>query len=244
MGEDKQAADLVQLLPKTSSPKERAGIEKALLAITSRWGAACVPHVLPLMQTNDVALRTVGLHALAVAGGPEALAAVKSALADKDEALQDEAARTLSTWPNNWPADEAAAEALLTLVKSDKKIAHQVLALRGYLQYIRGDKKLNNAAKVTKIQELLPLIQRPEEKRLAIGVVGAIRTAGALELLATLASDPAVAEDACSAIVNLSGRGMQGASRDQRQKALQMVLEKSKNDATRKKAEEGLKEIR
>jgi hypothetical protein len=121
---------------------------------------------------------------------------------------------------------------------------HQVLGLRGYLEYVRGDKQLNNSGKVTKVNELLPLLQRPEEKRLAISVVGAIRTAGALELLMTLASDPAVTEDACSAIVNLSGRGAQGASRDQRQKALQMVVEKSKNDATKKRAQDLLKGIR
>jgi hypothetical protein len=91
---------------------------------------------------------------------------------------------------------------------------------------------------------MLPLIQRPEEKRLAISVIGTIRTAGSLELLTTLASDAAVTEDACSAIVNISGRNMQGATRDQRQKALQMVVEKSKNDATRKRAEDLLQGIR
>jgi HEAT repeat protein len=244
MGEDKQAADLVKLLQKTQSPKERADIEKALLAISGRSGAGCVPHLLPLMQASDVALRTIGLHAMAVAGGPDALAAVKAAIEDKDETVQDEAARTLSTWPNNWPGDTAAAEALLTLAKSGKKMSHQVLGLRGYLQYVRGDKKLNDSGKVAKVNELLPLIQRPEEKRLAIGVIGAIRTAGSLELLATLASDPAIAEDACSAIVNLAGRNMQGAAREQRQKALQTVVEKSKNDATKKRAEDLLKGIR
>jgi HEAT repeat protein len=244
MGEAGQLADLVQLLQKSPSPRERADVEKALLAISGRWGASCVPPLQALLQSSDTTLRTVGLHGMAVAGGPEALAAVKAALADKNETIQDEAARTLSTWPNNWPADEAAAEALLQLAKSEQKVLHQVLGLRGYLEYVRGDKKLNNAAKVAKVRELLPLMPRPEEKRLAISVVGAVRTAGALELLTTLASDPAVAEDACAAIVSLTGRGLPGASRQQRQKALETVVEKSKNDATRKKAEEGLKEIR
>jgi hypothetical protein len=97
---------------------------------------------------------------------------------------------------------------------------------------------------VAKVNELLPLIQRPEEKRLAISVVGSIRTAGSLELLTKLASDPAVTEDACSAIVNISGRNVQGATRDQRREALQMVVEKSRNDATKKRAEDLLQRIR
>ncbi len=244
LGGDKQAADLVQLLQKTQNPKDRADIRRALLAISGRAGASCVPYLLPLMQNSDAALRTIGLDALAIAGGPSALAAVKSALEDKDETVQDNAARTLSTWPNNWPGDTAAAEALLTLAKSGKKMLHQVLGLRGYLEYVRGDKQLNNSGKVAKVNELLPLIQRPEEKRLAISVIGAIRTTGSLELLTTLASDPTVVEDACSAIVNISGRNMQGATREQRQKALQMVVEKSKNDATKKRAEDLLKGVR
>jgi HEAT repeat protein len=244
LGGDQQAVDLVNLLQKTQNPNDRANVEKALAAISGRAGASCVPCLLPLMQNGEPALRTIGLRVLVIAGGPSALAAVKSALEDKDEAVQDEAARRLSAWPTNWPGDTAAAEALLNLAKSSKKMLHQVLGLRGYLEYVRGDKQLNNSGKVTKVNELLPLLQRPEEKRLAISVVGAIRTAGALELLMTLASDPAVTEDACSAIVNLSGRGAQGASRDQRQKALQMVVEKSKNDATKKRAQDWLKGIR
>lgn len=244
MGSDKQAADLVKLLQKTPEARDRAEIEKALQAISGRSGASCVSCLLPLAQNGDPALRMIGLRTLAVAGGPEALAAVKSALGDKDEAVQDEAARTLSTWPNNWPDDTAAAEVLLTMAKSGTKMSHQVLGLRGYLQYVRGDKSLNAGAKVAKVSDLWPLIQRPEEKRLAIGLVGAIRTAGSLELLTKIASDSAVAEDACSAIVNLMGRNLPGVSKEQRQKALGMVAEKSKNDATKKKAEDALKGIR
>ncbi len=245
MGGDKQAADLVALLQKAQDAKDRADIEKALLAISGRSGASGVPSLMPLLQDSDSALRMVGLHALAVAGGPDALAAVKAALADKDEKVQDEAARMLSTWPNNWPGDTAAADALLTLAKSGKTTLHQVLGLRGYLQYVRGDKKLNDGAKMAKVSDLVPLFQRPEEKRLIIGTVGTIRSARSLDLLTTLAADSAVAEDAYSAIVNLadSDRNIPGLSREQRQKVLQTVVEKSKNDATKKKAEDRLKKM-
>jgi HEAT repeat protein len=243
LGEGKQAADLVRLLQKTQNSRERADIEKALLAVSGRGGAACVPHLLPLMQSKDNALRVTGLHALAIAGGPEALAALKAAVRDKDEAIQDEAVRTLSTWPNNWPGDAAAAEVLLTLVKSDTKMSHQVLGLRGYLQYVQSDQKLGDSEKVTKISELLPLVQRPEEKRLAIAALGTIPAAGSLELLTTLAAEPAVTEEACSALVNLASKDMPGVSREQRRGALQTALEKSKNDATKRRASQGLRRI-
>ena len=118
-----------------------------------------------------------------------------------------------------------------------------MLGARGYLQYVRGDKKLGNEERLARVNELLASISRPEEKRLAIAVIGAVPAAGALEMLTTLAADPAVAEEACSALVNLAGKSIQGVSKDQRQKALQTVVEKSKSDATKKRAQEALKRI-
>ena len=244
IGEEKQAADLVRLLQKTQSPKERADVETALVALSSRCGIGCVPHLLPLAQSSDASLRTLALHTLASVGGADALASVKAAINDKDESVQDEAVRTLSTWPNNWPDDAGVAQALLDLAKSGKKISHQVLGVRGYLQYVHGDKKLNDNERVARIKDLLPLVTRPEEKRLAIAATGALPTASALELLLGLTEDSAIAEDAFSAIVTLTAKSVPGVSDEQRQKALRTVTEKSANDALKKKADETLKKIR
>jgi HEAT repeat protein len=241
LGDDKQVAGLAKLLQATQSAKERADIEMALLAITGRVGARAVPSLLPLAQSSDSAVRIIALRVLASAGGPEALAAVRAAVEDKDETVQDDAVRTLSTWPNNWPDDSGVAEPLLALAKTDSKTSHQVLALRGYLQYVQGDKQLKDDAKVGKITELLPLIKRPEQMRLAIAAIGAIPNASVLEMLATFAADSAVAEDACSAIVKLAGGNLPGVSKEQRQKALEVAAEKATSSATRKKAGELLK---
>jgi hypothetical protein len=88
------------------------------------------------------------------------------------------------------------------------------------------------------------MVTRPEEKRLAIAALGTIATAGALEMLVTFAGDPAVAGEACSAIVTLAGRkDLKGVSKEQRQQALQKVVEKSKAAGTKKKAEDLLKAL-
>jgi HEAT repeat protein len=243
LGGDQQVPGLVRLLQATPSQKDRADLEMALLGITGRNGARAVPPLLPLAQNGDPALRIIALRVLASAGGPEALAAVKGAVADKDETVQDEAVRTLATWPNNWPEDSSVAEPLLALAKSSGKTSHQVLALRGYLQYLQGDKRLKNDEKVGKVTELLPLLKRPEEKRLAIAAIGTIPTSGALEQLVAFAAEPAVAEDACSAIVKLADAPMPAVSKAQRRKALQVVVENSTSDATKQQARELLKAI-
>jgi len=244
LGQDPQVADLVKLLQTTKNSQERAAIEKALLAVSGRCGATCIPHLLPLTQSDDNALHMIGLHALAIVGGPDALAQVKAAMDSKETAVQDEAVRILSTWPNNWPQDAEAGEILLTLAESDMKMSHQVLGLRGYLQYVRGNDQLANAEKVARIKDLLTHIQRPEERRRAIAVLGEIPTTGALELLTSFTQDPAVAEEAYSALVNLAGGRRSGLSRQQRQAALQTVLDKSKNDGTRQRAQQALSRMR
>jgi hypothetical protein len=199
---------------------------------------------MPLAQSGDGARRAIALHALACAGGPAALAAVKSAIQDKDETVQDEAVRTLSTWPSMWPEDAGAAEPLLALAKSAKKVTHQVLALRGYLQYVHGTQRLTDAERLAKVQAVLPLVTRAEERRLVISVLGTIAAPGALEMLVTFAADAETAAEACSAIVTLAGRNdLKGVSKQQRQKALQTAVDKSKG-AAKRKAEETLKAIK
>ena len=183
LGREEQAAELVKLLQRDADAKGRADIETALVAVSTRTGARCVPQVVVLQQSEDAPIRIIGLHVLASAGGPDALTAVKSATEDKDQSVQDEAVRTLSTWPNNWPEDSAVAEPLLELAKSGKKNIHQVLGLRGYLQFVQGDKKLKNEEKVAKVKDALPLIKRPEEQRLAIAILEASPTSDSLEML-------------------------------------------------------------
>jgi len=244
IGQDQQTADLVKLLQKTNSSRERAGIRKALLAISGRCGVKCISHLRPLTQSRDNELHMIGLHALAIVGGPEALAAVKSAIESAEPPVQDEAVRILSTWPNNWPEDSEAGQALLMLATSAEKMSHQVLGLRGYLQYIRGNKKLSNEQKVAKVEDVRSHIKRPEEKRRAIAVLGDAPSSSALELLTTLAEDSAVAEEAYSAMVRIAGQDIRGVSNDQRRQVLKTVVEKSRNDGTKRRARKTLSGVR
>jgi HEAT repeat protein len=244
MGGTSQVNDLVQLLSSAQNDKQRQDIEAALLAISGRLGKDCAPALVPLTHNPDSAVRKVALHALASAGGPDALAAVKMAVEDKDESVQDEAVRTLSTWPNTWPEDDAIAEPLLNLAKASKKPSYQMLAMRGYLQFLQGDKKLKGEEKLAKVEEALPLMTRPEEKRSAIAVVQSVPSGASLDMLVKFAAEPAIMEDACSAIVDLAGKKAPGISSESRRLALQTPIEKSANEETKKKAREALARIR
>jgi hypothetical protein len=244
MGTDKQIPEMLKLVQNAQNPDDRAGAEKALTALCGRAGAACVSQIKPLMQSTSGELRIVGLHAMIAAGGPDALAAVKAAIDDKDEAVQDEAVRTLSTWPNKWPEDRAAADMLLALAKAAKKVPHQVLAMRGYLQYVQSSKKLSDAQRLAKASDALQLAARPEEKRLVIAVLAGVISNGSIEMLTKLASEPETAQEACLAIVNIAGdRGAGKLDKALLKKALQTVVEKTRSDAAKKKANAAMKAL-
>ncbi len=245
LGDGKQAPDLVRILGKTQDAGERAGLEKALMAIASRAGAECTASLMPLARSGDGALRVIALHALVCCGGSEALASVQAAIEDKEEEVRDEAVRTLSKWPNSWPEDAGVMEPLMNLARSGKKASHRILALRGALQHIQGNQALKEEGRLARLEEVLPLITRPEEKRLAIPILGDIPSGRALDRLAALTEDPQTSEEACSAIVSLAGKkDLKDATAEQRRKALTAAAEKTKNDSTRRKAQGLLKAVR
>jgi len=241
IGGDKELGELIRLLRKTQDAQQRAEFESALVGISSRRGAGCAQPLLSLAQAEDNGLRIIALHGLASAGGADALNALKVGINDKDESVQDEAVRTLASWPNTWPDDASVAEPLLSLAKSGKKTAHQVLALRGYMQFVDGDKKLKDPEKWERINLAIPLLQRPEEKRLAISVIHDISTTDALNCLTRFTQDSSVSEDACLAILEVNKRNVRTISREARHNALKSVIENSSEASTKSRAEEALK---
>ncbi len=240
LGGEKEAADMVARLRKATDARERDDIEQGLIRISGRKGAVCLPYVLPLTQEKDATLRRIALPVLAAIGGAKALNAVKQAVTDPDATIQDEAVNMLCSWPNTWPEDTGVAEPLLALIKSSPKASHQVQGMRGYVLFLQENTKLNNKEKLAKVTELLPLLKRPEDQRLAISLLGTLPPAGALEILMDFAQQPAIAEESCLAIVTITKNGPKELCR----KALQLVLEKSKNAETKNKAEERLTRLK
>ncbi len=243
LGGDKEVAALVLLLLKTEDKKGRAEFEDALLEITGRQGASCVPGVLPMARCADAPLRISALKLLASAGGEEALGAVKADLQDQDENVQDEAVRTLSSWPSTWADDAGVAEPLLALAKSSPKENHQVLGLRGYLRFVEVSKQIKESDKSAKVGEVLGRAKRPEEKRLAMSVLRDCPNSNSLDLLQGLTKDSDVADDAYSAVVALASKDVEGASKENRKKALQLAEENASNKDTKKRAKEALAKL-
>lgn len=234
---------LARALEKSESADERSHIESVLVTLSGRIGSKGVPPLLSLVQSAKLDDRNAGLHALVAAGGSDALAAVAAATTDKDQSFQDEAVRTLCSWSDSWPEDAGVTEPLSRIAKTDSSASHQVLALRSYLHFLLGDEKLDKDDKLAKLQEIMPLVQRPEEKITAIAVLQGIQAPAALDLLGTYAAEPAIAEDACAALVQAASQNKSSIPMEQRQKALNLAIQDSTKAETKQKAREALKNL-
>ncbi|MFO8014811.1 MAG: HEAT repeat domain-containing protein, partial [Phycisphaerae bacterium] len=122
--------DLVDLLVGADAG-ERGAIEKALAAAVARTEgteARAAPLVSGLAKADaDAKARLVRL--LGRVGGKQALAAVRGALHDPNDAVATAAVRALADWPDASPAPD-----LLKVIQTADDRTRKALAFRGYVQ--------------------------------------------------------------------------------------------------------------
>jgi HEAT repeat protein len=78
-------------------------------------GAASVPYLIPLLQSEDVETRVYGLEALGKSGGRNVIPAVKRLLDDPDERVCDAAKRSLEAVSARTPQKRSAPDSNLAL---------------------------------------------------------------------------------------------------------------------------------
>jgi HEAT repeat protein len=227
LADEKQTPALVKLLKVAGDDQERCKAELALLAVASRNREACVDGLLAGLAGAAPSARISLLKALARSGGEKALEAVVAATKDKDQELQDEAVRLLASWPQ-----PAAAPYLLTIAKQSASPRHNAVAVQGLLRLAApsGDRP----ADLGLLTEAIAVAKRPEEKRLAVGILGGIPKARALALVRPLVDNPAVAEEALLAAVLIVEKAMD-VDQDQRRGVLHKAA-KAKTPSIRERA--------
>jgi len=200
LAEPKDATRLIGLANRPMQPAEGAAFQKALAAICTRIAdpELRAEPILAAMDSVGETVRPVLLAPLAQLGGKKALAAVVAQTRGPDAAMQDAATRALADWK-----DAGAAPALLDIAKTAARPAPQVIALRGYLRLVGLESNRPAAATVTMFQDGLAAAKRPDEKRLAIGGLSAVRDPAALAAVAAYLDDEALAAEAALAAVRI-----------------------------------------
>jgi len=177
----------------------RAAVLQALQAVCQAAPdrAAATRSVIDAIGRLDPAARAPMLSLLPGLGSADALEAAKSAAASDNAALAAEAVRTLARWP-----DASAVPALLDRARAASDASVKVLAARGVLD-IAG-READAAKRLDLLRQAIEVASRPDEKKQALGLLGAIHTPAALGLAVAALSDAAVAEEAGLAAVTIA----------------------------------------
>lgn len=138
------------------------------------------------------------LRVLRSAGGPKALAALRASATDPNAEVKETALRALCDWDT--------AEVLPDMVQfarttTDKK--WKILALRAQLRLIPLQ-EATTAEKLAALKEAMALIERTEEKRLALAALAEIPSAGSLALVVPFLGAGGLKEEAGIAAVAIS----------------------------------------
>jgi HEAT repeat protein len=195
------AGRIIAILLKTPEGAEQTEFQRAVVLTCQKAAdaAARADAVLAALAKTTGAGRVVLLRILPQLAGQKAVAAAIAETKSTDAACQDAAVRALADWRT--PGEATAA--LLDVVRTAEKPAHQVLALRGYLRLVGLPSDRPVAQTVQMYKDGLAAAKRPDEKRLVIGGLSAIRDIEALKLVATLCDDPSLGAEAALAALKI-----------------------------------------
>lgn len=185
--------------------------------LCSALAKAPTPQKLALLRVLRVAQSAIGLDA------------VRAATKDANAEISSEAVSVLCGWPT---ADALPDVLELTRTATDNRV--RILALRGTIRLIPLQ-DVTVQKKLAAFKEILPLVQRNEEKKLLLGALATVPAAEALSMAMAHLDNPATKNEACFAAVAISEKIVQqkpGEVAD----ALQKVLRATNNKGVLRRA--------
>jgi HEAT repeat protein len=198
LGGAAEAPVLIDVIAKTADDTEQAVAASTLNAMAARKGAEILPIVLDAMNGADDKVRLVLLQTAAGIGSAKALEAVLAAMNDPNADIAGEAVRLLSSWNSL-----DAAPHLATLAQSED-LTRYVLGVRGYVRLAR--EQAQGGQKMEMLSKALEFARRPDEVKLVLGALGALKNANALEILRPYLDNPEVRNEAALAIIGVAGQ--------------------------------------
>jgi HEAT repeat protein len=196
-------AELDALLDKivsNTNAAEISTIERALGAICAAAANpnACVQKVVGAMAKATAEAKPALLRTLGVAGGADALKAVRAAVDDPNKDVHTAAIRVICAWKTG-----DAAPVLLDLAKNSSAQIDKILCLRGYLG-MAARKDIPAQDKLAICRVAAPMIQRSDEKLLLLGALANLANAEALSLIVAYLDDPAVKREAVATVMAIA----------------------------------------
>jgi HEAT repeat protein len=173
---EKDMPVLMGMLSESRTPGDLGMIATALWKTTRAMGSNDQRFLRLWQQVSGSpeAVRRAVLPLAATSGEPESLKIVADLLARGSEPLRDQAARTLFSWPN-----AAGLSPLVELIRTTNQPRYKILAARSVVRLV-SDKRsgLRPQQKIDTLQTVLPLVVRPEDKKMIESAITQLRTGG------------------------------------------------------------------
>jgi HEAT repeat protein len=198
-GPDQMTA-LLDLLTGAKSAQEIDAAGRALAAACAKAEDpdACAERLAGVFAQTNPALKRTLLRVLCSVGGGKALHAVRVAVNDPDAEVKAAAIRALGEWRTM-----DAARDLLELARTSTNTTDKLLSLRSYIR-LAGNKDAPADQRLAVCKQATALIERNEEKKLLLGMLGGIAAVESLAMTAPYLDDAATKEEACAAIVAIA----------------------------------------
>jgi len=231
MAELNDLSALAELLVKAKGADEVAAVEEALGSASAKIPDkdAAAEKLLAAWPQAEGESKVALVRVLGRIGGAKALETVRAAVADGREQVRDAALRALADWP-----DAAALTELARLAKTSQDRKYKVLALRGWIRLL-GQSDLPAASKLAMCREALASADRDEEKKLVLGALGQVPTAGALALVVPYVDNPVTSSEAAAAAVAIAAKLVE-ARPAQVAEAMEKVLKTAGDENLKKRA--------
>lgn len=234
LGGPQQIPAMVRGVLKAEKGREREAAEKQVMFVCQRSAdprKRAEPLLAALAELPE-ADRTAMLSTVGRVGGPAALVTVEAAIAGSDAAVHEAGVRAMCNWP-----DASVAPRLIELMRTDKHPAHQRMALTALIRVAPLPDGRTDADRLALLQKTFSLSTRSEDRIAVLKRASAIRTMETLRFVVALMDEPALAEAACLAAVELAHhRDLREPNKAEFDRVLDRVMATSKDAVTVERA--------
>ncbi len=192
---------LVKLLLRSRPGRHADEVERTILIVCEKLPpdadrAEPVLHSLRGVPESDAPKY---LPLLGRLGGAEARRRIDAGLAHADASVREAAVRALCNWP-----DATVADRLLGIARDDENRTFRRWALRAFVRVVSLQSDRPDAETLTMLQDAMRLAEHADDRRLVLERTGNVRTMEAVRWIATHLDEPALAQAACRALVELA----------------------------------------
>jgi HEAT repeat protein len=201
LADEKAIPQLLDVLLKTQSDRERGAAEKAVEMLARRSPARdkAAETLLAALPNAELDARCALLRVLGGTGSAKALDPLRAALKDTTPKVQDAGVRALAKWPN-----ASVAPDLLAVAKGSEKGTLRTLAIRGYLDLLRQPNKRTPEESLRLYQDGMGVATNNDEKKAILGALRDVKAVGALKLAVPCLDVEALRPEAEAAVLGLA----------------------------------------